>query len=85
MHTIIPKLKNGKYIPLNLQRENIDNKFNDGILNFTAYEIFYKNRRFVLKCAVKRNGAAKMTGRNRVEDTLEFLQIDPTLKRLLKE
>lgn len=56
MHTIIPKLKNGKYIPLNLQRENIDNKFNDGILNFTAYEIFYKNRRFVLKCAVKRNG-----------------------------
>ena len=56
LHTIIPKLKNGKYIPLNLQRENIDNKFNDGILNFTAYEILYKYRTFVLKCAVKRNG-----------------------------
>jgi len=52
------------------------------ILEFIDMEHTPKN---LLIRAVKRNGAAKMTGRNRVEDTLEFLQIAPTLKRLLKE
>ena len=52
------------------------------ILEFIDMEHTPKN---LLIRAVKRKGAAKMTGRNRVEDTLEFLQIDPTLKRLLKE
>ena len=52
------------------------------ILEFIDMEHTPKN---LLIRAVKRNGAAKMTGRNRVEDTLDFLQIDPTLKRLLKE
>ncbi len=52
------------------------------ILEFIDMEHTPKN---LLIRAVKRSGAAKMTGRNRVEDTLEFLQIDPTLKRLLKE
>ena len=52
------------------------------ILEFIDMEHTPKN---LLIRAVKRNGAAKMTNRNRVEDTLEFLQIAPTLKRLLKE
>ena len=52
------------------------------ILEFIDMEHTPKN---LLIRAVKRNGTAKMTGRNRVEDTMEFLQIDPTLKRLLKE
>ena len=52
------------------------------ILEFIDMEHTPKN---LLIRAVKRSGTVKMTGRNRVEDTLEFLQIDPTLKRLLKE
>ncbi len=52
------------------------------ILEFIDMEHTPKN---LLIRAVRRSGTVKMTGRNRVEDTLEFLQIDPTLKRLLKE
>ena len=52
------------------------------ILEFIDMEHTPKN---LLIRAVKRSGNIKMTKKNKVEDTLEFLQIDPTLKRLLKE
>ena len=52
------------------------------ILEFIDMEHTPKN---LLIRAVRRSGNVKMTKKNKVEDTLEFLQINPTLKRLLKE
>lgn len=51
------------------------------ILEFIDMEHTPKN---LLIRAVKRGGVVKMTGRNRVEETLEFLNINPTLRNLLK-
>lgn len=52
------------------------------ILEFIDMEHTPKN---LLIRAVKRNGSMKMGKKNKIEDTMEFLNIDPTLKKLLKE
>lgn len=52
------------------------------ILEFIDMEHTPKN---LLIRAVKKEGVAKMGRKNSVEDTLEFLQISPTLQKLLQD
>ncbi len=52
------------------------------ILEFIDMEHTPKN---LLIRAVKREGAVKMQQKNNVESTMEFLHLDPTLKKLLGE
>ncbi len=52
------------------------------IVEFIDMEHTPKN---LLIRAVKRNGAPKMTHGKGIEETLEFLNIEPTLKKLLEE
>ncbi len=52
------------------------------ILEFIDMEHTPKN---LLIRAVKRNGTAKMQRKNTIEDTMEFLHVEPALKRLLHE
>ena len=52
------------------------------ILEFIDMEHTPKN---LLIRAVKRTTAPKMAGKKSVEETLDFLHINPTLKKLLSE
>ncbi len=52
------------------------------ILEFIDMEHTPKN---LLIRAVKKGGAPKMAGKKNVDATLEFLQIEPTLKKLLRD
>ena len=52
------------------------------ILEFIDMEHTPKN---LLIRAVKKSGVPKMTGKKSVQETLEFLHLDPTLKKLLQE
>ncbi len=52
------------------------------IIEFIDMEHTPKN---LLIRAVKKGGTPKMTGKKKVDATLEFLQIEPTLKKLLSE
>ena len=56
LHTLIPKLRNGKYIPIDMSRANYKLKMQEGVRNYVAYEIEYKGEVFVLKCQVRRDG-----------------------------
>ena len=57
LHALLPKIKNGEYLPIDMSRRNYKRKMAEGILNFVAYEIDYKGTTFVLKCQVRRNGS----------------------------
>ncbi len=57
LHSLLPKIKNGKYLPIDMSRRNYRRKMKDGMLNFTAYDIEYKGTSFVLKCQVRRDGS----------------------------
>ena len=56
LHTLIPKLSNGKYIPIDMSRKNYKLKMQEGVLNYVAYEIEYKGDIYVLKCQARRDG-----------------------------
>ena len=56
LHTLIPKIRNGKYIPIDMSRANYKLKMQEGVRNYVAYEIEYKGDIFVLKCQVRRDG-----------------------------
>ena len=56
LEEMLPKLKNGKYEPVNMQRKNYRKKQNEGVLHFTVYEFEYGLHTYELKCeAVKKN------------------------------
>jgi len=59
-----------------------DQGYDTQILEFIDMEHTPKN---LLIRAVKRTGNARMTGKKGVEETLDFLNINPTLKKLLEE
>lgn len=56
LHTLLRKIKNGKYLPIDMSRKNYKLKINDGVLNYTSYEVFHRGEIFVIKCQVRRNG-----------------------------
>ena len=56
IYKIIPQLKNGRYLPVDMSRKNYKKKMREGVLHFTAYDVNYRGCSFVLKCYVKKNG-----------------------------
>lgn len=56
LHTLIPKLSNGRYIPIDMSRKNYRLKIQEGVLNYVAYDVEYKGDLYVLKCQVRRHG-----------------------------
>lgn len=56
LHDFLPKIKDGKYLPLDEGRANIEKKKQKGVLYFTAYKINFNGDAFVLKCEVKLDG-----------------------------
>lgn len=59
LHDIIPKLKNGKYEPINMKRKNYKKKMRDGFRNYVKYEFNYNGQNYELKCAAKRSKRSK--------------------------
>ena len=55
LHNILPKLKNGKYEPINMKRNNYKKKMRDGFRNYVKYEFKYHGQNYELKCAAKRS------------------------------
>jgi hypothetical protein len=48
---LLPKRKDyGKYVPLDMSRQNFKRKLNDNVIHFTSYEIELYGKTFVLKC-----------------------------------
>lgn len=56
LHTLIPKLKNGRYIPIDMSRPNYKLKMKEGVMNYVAYEVNYRGDIYILKCQVRRDG-----------------------------
>ena len=56
LQQILPTLKNGKYVPLDMSRANYKKKIADGVLHFTSYEVEIDGETFVLKCEVIKKG-----------------------------
>ena len=54
LHSLIPKLSDGKYLPIDMSRKNYKQKIREGVLNYVVYEIEYKGDIYVLKCQVRR-------------------------------
>ena len=55
LHTLIPKLKDGKYIPIDMSRKNYKSKISEGVKHFVLYEVTIDGTVYELKCeAVKR-------------------------------
>lgn len=59
LHNILPKLKNGKYEPINMKRKNYKKKMRDGFRNYVKYEFKNKGQYYELKCAAKRSKWSK--------------------------
>ena len=57
LHTLLRKIKNGKYLPIDMSRKNYKLKISEGVLNYTSYEVFHRGEIFVIKCQVRRNGS----------------------------
>lgn len=57
LESILPTLKDGKYLPIDVSRGNYRQKQKDGVLHFTVYEFEYDGHLFELKCeAIKKEG-----------------------------
>lgn len=57
---MLPKLKNGRYEPINMGRKNYRKKIRQGVRNFVVYELKIGGDAFVLKCeAINHAGIMK--------------------------
>lgn len=61
--SFIPKLKNGRYIPIDMSRKNYIKKIKEGIKHFVLYEITIGNITYELKCSAVKNPWHRLTER----------------------
>ena len=56
LQDLIPTLKDGRYIPIDMSRPNYKEKMQRfGIRNYVGYDININGEMFVLKCSVKKD------------------------------
>ncbi len=53
LHSLLPKMQDGRYLPIDMTRKNYRRKIADGVKNYTVYEVVYKGEVFEVKCQVK--------------------------------
>ena len=53
LHSMLGKIKDGRYLPIDTTRKNYKLKIADGVKNYTVYDVVYKGEVFEIKCQVK--------------------------------
>lgn len=54
LHSMLGKIKDGRYLPIDTTRKNYKLKIADGVKNYTVYDVVYKGEVFEIKCQVRR-------------------------------
>ena len=55
LHSLLPKMQDGRYLPIDTSRKNYRRKIADGVKNYTVYDVAYKGEVFEVKCQVVQN------------------------------
>ena len=63
LHLLIPKLKDGKYLPIDMSRKNYKRKIKEGVRHFVLYEVTIDETLYELKCEAVRNDHHRMEER----------------------
>ncbi|MBQ6202723.1 MAG: hypothetical protein IJK46_01350 [Prevotella sp.] len=63
LHLLIPKIKDGKYLPIDMSRKNYKRKIKEGVRHFVVYELEIDDTLYELKCEAVKNDHHRMEER----------------------